>query len=321
MLVLHNSIERRVTRNDNSLFVDGVLVEPDVATVLAVVDGQPKRRYIRGFEEAAFIDISARCNMRCEYCYYPVDNSAAFPSVSDVVELAKSLSFKEIALMGAEPTLHPDLFEIIEEISKYKRVGMVTNGAKLTDLEFVLKLKAAGLSSVSYSMHYMKDINVSRVRIGILRNIAEARLPLFQLAFTLNQIEEIDQVVAVIDKLSELAIAPKQVCIRAGAAIGACRKDSGIWMSDMIKRMTSHGAYPMSGCGNNLYFVEMRYNSQQIHLARWPSNSTILPYSDTGPTFVTKRGGFKSPMMQASLCNNDSVIEIESIRRIPSELS
>lgn len=310
MKIIKASLNRAVEIKDNNIFVNGQLVEIDADFIKSICD-KKMGGYIRGFSKALFIDVTTHCNIKCKYCYYPVNNRTKNRSVDSIVSEALESGFSEVALMGAEPTTRDDLFEIVQRLTEHGiTVGMVTNGFKLKSKEYIDRLKEAGLASVCYSMHFVRDIELSKVRLSILKNILDSGIPLFQLAFTIDALSDIDDILRVITLIESIGLKPKQVCIRAGAKIGACNKDSGLFLSDMIKHLQSRGAKVMRNCGNNLYFCEMRYSKQQLHLARWPDNDTVLPYSMTGPTFNTSKGAFLSPMMQATLTKDVELIDV-----------
>ena len=54
-----------------------------------------------------FIDVTDRCNIECKYCYH--DNTGGDRPIKEI--LAEAEAYKEFApfaLIGGEPTLHPD---------------------------------------------------------------------------------------------------------------------------------------------------------------------------------------------------------------------
>jgi cyclic pyranopterin phosphate synthase len=68
------------------------------------------------------ISITDRCNFRCVYCMEPTSASrrgnAAPPWMrsSALPAIAESLGVRKIRLTGGEPTLHPELADIIAGI-------------------------------------------------------------------------------------------------------------------------------------------------------------------------------------------------------------
>lgn len=63
------------------------------------------------------MDITARCNNKCKYCYYPVDNSFLDITIERIISVFKRFpEFKIGVISGGEPTLHPNLFQLIEQL-------------------------------------------------------------------------------------------------------------------------------------------------------------------------------------------------------------
>ncbi len=100
------------------------------------------------------VDITHRCNMACANCYLP-NRSIDDLSLDRVVAALEKLPRRtNIRLAGAEPTLHPDLFEMIRRIrAAGHRVTLLTNGLRLSRRTYVDELKASGLRHVYISMN------------------------------------------------------------------------------------------------------------------------------------------------------------------------
>ena len=120
-----------------------------------------KKRFI---EEANFLvlPITDKCNQKCKFCFYPNYKNECVP-VSEIIEIARAAA-PVICLSGGEPTLHPDLPEIINKLENMgKRSQILTNGLKLADLDFVKKLKKAGLKTVLFSMNGFSDCILEQI--------------------------------------------------------------------------------------------------------------------------------------------------------------
>jgi radical SAM protein with 4Fe4S-binding SPASM domain len=84
------------------------------------------------------IEFSLRCNFRCPYCYVPhnsyPENELSKEEICDVILQAKDMGARKIIILGGEPTLYPNLLEMIEFIKKQKlEVEIFTNGTKITE--------------------------------------------------------------------------------------------------------------------------------------------------------------------------------------------
>lgn len=137
-----------------------------------------------------YVDLSHRCNMECANCYLP---NREFPDINTERLLETIGRFKvrtEFRFIGGEPTLHKDLFRIIETVVNMPlkhRVTLVTNGLRLSRLNYVKSLKDAGLTTVYLSLNGADDDIVYKITDGIecadkkiaaLRNIAKVGLKL-----------------------------------------------------------------------------------------------------------------------------------------------
>lgn len=116
------------------------------------------------------ISITDRCNFRCVYCMEP-DVRFAPPqdllSVTEIVRLARvaeSLGIRKIRLTGGEPTLHPELEQIISGIRAATdvEIALITN-ASLIDRSPLCRWKAAGLRRVTISIDSLRPERFSRI--------------------------------------------------------------------------------------------------------------------------------------------------------------
>lgn len=98
------------------------------------------------------VEITDACNINCRFCYKR--KGASMKSISRVrqdIEDAKKLrELHTVTISGGEPTLHPELCQIIEIIKNYGfHVFLLTNGV-LIDKEYMQRLKKAGLDSILF---------------------------------------------------------------------------------------------------------------------------------------------------------------------------
>jgi hypothetical protein len=90
-------------------------------------------------------------------CYYPEAGSKDELSLSEIGKIAKKYRGCAFVLGGREPTMRQDLDEVIRVISPYVSVLILTNGLKLSDQEYLMSLKDAGLDGVIFSFNGMDD--------------------------------------------------------------------------------------------------------------------------------------------------------------------
>jgi len=89
------------------------------------------------FPERAMIELTDRCNLRCQYCCSGCSpqNSSSLPA--DKIEWLFSLMHSNgviaVQLTGGEPTIHPDFPRILgSALSTFDSVGLLTNGVHLS---------------------------------------------------------------------------------------------------------------------------------------------------------------------------------------------
>ena len=100
--------------------------------------------------------LTYRCNNNCPHCYnarprtFPEMDTAAWKRTLD---LLWSIGIPHIVFTGGEPTLRPDLPELIAHAETLGQItGINTNGRKLKDPAFVQSLVAAGLDHVQITL-------------------------------------------------------------------------------------------------------------------------------------------------------------------------
>jgi uncharacterized radical SAM superfamily Fe-S cluster-containing enzyme len=92
------------------------------------------------------IEITEKCNLRCPVCFMDSTNGVSLPfeHVKKMIDLyVKCEGTPEVLqISGGEPTIHPDIFRILEYAgSKGIKYPMLnTNGIKLADIDFAKKI-------------------------------------------------------------------------------------------------------------------------------------------------------------------------------------
>ena len=126
------------------------------------------------------ISLTDKCNMRCVYCmaedmvFMPSDDLMTTPEILRLVNIFARLGIDKIRLTGGEPSIHPDLIEIVRGIREagIHRISMTTNGLRLADL--AKPLKTAGLERVNVSVDTLDPERFHRVtRWGKLDKVME----------------------------------------------------------------------------------------------------------------------------------------------------
>jgi cyclic pyranopterin phosphate synthase len=103
------------------------------------------------------ISLIDRCNLRCVYCmpthglqFLPDEKLLTADEIELVVRAAAGVGFRKIRFTGGEPTLRPELVEIVRRtaaVEGIEDVSMTTNGIRLPHM--AQALAAAGLRRVN----------------------------------------------------------------------------------------------------------------------------------------------------------------------------
>ncbi|NLB34236.1 MAG: radical SAM protein, partial [Elusimicrobia bacterium] len=78
-------------------------------------------------------DLTYNCNYKCHYCQVYADKEDSSPTrpLSDWVKAWNKIYEKysecEIFISGGEPSVYPDFFQLIKELSKIHRLNICTN--------------------------------------------------------------------------------------------------------------------------------------------------------------------------------------------------
>ncbi|KKQ71602.1 MAG: radical SAM domain heme biosynthesis protein [Candidatus Peregrinibacteria bacterium GW2011_GWC2_39_14] len=98
------------------------------------------------------------CNNRCNFCY---TEAQGFPSEKlslenqkGIIDSMTELGAKKCTLIGGEPTLHPNIVDVIEYGSQHGlKMKVVTNGRKYANEDFLQRMIDAGMSFTAISVH------------------------------------------------------------------------------------------------------------------------------------------------------------------------
>ncbi len=116
------------------------------------------------------ISLTDHCNLRCVYCmpthgltFLPNRDLLTAQEIEVIARAAVASGFHKFRLTGGEPTLRPDLVDIVRRIASIPGVedlSMTTNGIRLTEL--ARDLKAAGLRRVNV---HIDTLNAERLPV------------------------------------------------------------------------------------------------------------------------------------------------------------
>lgn len=126
------------------------------------------------------ISLIDHCNLRCVYCmplkglqFIPRPELLTPVEIEKIAHAGVQAGFHKIRLTGGEPTLRPDLIEIVERLGRLEglsTLAMTTNGILLPEIAH--DLKKAGLTRVNIHVDTINEENLKRLmRWGELEKI------------------------------------------------------------------------------------------------------------------------------------------------------
>jgi GTP 3',8-cyclase len=138
-----------------------ILLSPDTAD--HALDQRPSDRLVDSYGrviEDLRISITDRCNFRCVYCmpeegmqWLKRETILSVDEIERLARVAVDLGIREIRLTGGEPTLRPELPELVRRLARLDRLtslSLTTNGFLLDRLAG--PLAEAGLTRINVSL-------------------------------------------------------------------------------------------------------------------------------------------------------------------------
>ncbi|HYW50626.1 MAG TPA: GTP 3',8-cyclase MoaA [Gemmatimonadaceae bacterium] len=123
------------------------------------------------------ISVTDRCNFRCTYCmpleglpWLPKSDILSYEEITEVVRQLAPLGLRRIRLTGGEPTIRPQLVELIAQLRAVpgvQDIALSTNGVKLPEL--ARPMREAGLDRINMS--------ADSLRIDRVHAIARRTMP------------------------------------------------------------------------------------------------------------------------------------------------
>lgn len=120
--------------------------------------------------EIAYLRLSLtdRCNLRCSYCaaHAQAPSGAALTreEIRRLVTIFGRLGVRRVRLTGGEPTLRPDLLEVVRDVRAapgIEEIALTTNGFRLDEL--AAPLREAGVSRLNVSLDTLDGDRLSRI--------------------------------------------------------------------------------------------------------------------------------------------------------------
>ncbi len=106
---------------------------------------------------STWLTINRNCNLLCKWCYaqdYIMSkNEMSLELAKKLIDISKEVGSKSIFLIGGEPTIHPNFFEILEYVLKINlKAIVVTNGIKINNRSFCEKILRMDFSKIQFGI-------------------------------------------------------------------------------------------------------------------------------------------------------------------------
>jgi uncharacterized radical SAM superfamily Fe-S cluster-containing enzyme len=192
------------------------------------------------------INITHACNLKCNLCYLPDRDTTRDFTLEEIKESISAYPGYVISLSGGEPTMRADLLEIIRHAkSEQKICCLVTNGIKLSDIDFVRKLKEAGLVVINYSCNGLKkeafteieNADLLDIKLKGLENLKKVGGMFTQLSYTMAKGINDDQLGPLRDYALSNVDFIYQIRARVATGVGRRLGEKDIYLSDFIKQL------------------------------------------------------------------------------------
>ena len=128
----------------------------------------------RSMPESLMLLTTTKCQCKCKHCIVHGMKKGRCLSTKElynVIDQALELGVYHVSFEGGEPTLRPDIFDLIRYVDRSKAsTHLITNGLRLTE-DYVKRLKEAGLVylHVSLDSPYSREHDDFRGVKGIFR--------------------------------------------------------------------------------------------------------------------------------------------------------
>ncbi len=115
-----------------------------------------------------YIQITRDCIHDCIFCSVPkIKEYLPLEEIKRRLKKYRELGYTDINITGGEPTLHPNLIDVIKYgVELGFKVRMTTNGVLLEDFDYVKRIKEAGIDRILFSVHHydpLKEMYINGV--------------------------------------------------------------------------------------------------------------------------------------------------------------
>lgn len=278
------------------------------------------------------LPVSYACNLNCNFCYLPQRHSYNL-SFEELKRIITNFNGNKISLTGGEPTLRDDLPDLIALIKKTgKDISLATNGLRLSDLSYTKLLKAAGLSSLVFSLNGLDDsvflkiekVKLLNTKLKALENLKREKIKV-QVSVTLvrgvneGELEKIyryclnnlDFITDLrIRNASAVGLGSKSLPLSGSEILGFVSHVVGVGKNKLINDFERNINYSSSSVFNIMLYFKNGHNSEMIGFDTNMRKDRYLPWAKK---MIFARKYFKNKMASNFLKGESSRLLISII--------
>ncbi|MFH2136977.1 MAG: radical SAM protein [Candidatus Omnitrophota bacterium] len=154
--------------------------------------------------------VTFKCNISCPICYlgdFKKKLNDFDPTLEEINDFAKGCSYPALVISGGEATCREDLPEIIAILKRYgKTVSLNTNGIKLADFNYALKLKTAGIDRINIQFtgfdreaeKALRGADYNPAKLKAIKNLEKLKISTGLNALIVGEVNE-EQIGGIID--------------------------------------------------------------------------------------------------------------------------
>lgn len=238
--------------------------------------------------DGIMIDVTTACNLKCKYCYH--DNNGKHISINKIKkQIRENIDLAPIILTGGEPTIHPDIEEILKYTSLRVETWLLTNGVKLADETFFNTitpyLEKNGILNIGLSFH--KESN--GLDLKFLELCRKHKKIIGTAFYVIDDINQIDEALILFDAYKDVV---HSLRLKAASNLGVETKAiNHIFTSDMVNAILARGGFLDGRYSNKVSYASMVLNGKEVKLISWYNLNNVDLIDINGPPYYASKDG------------------------------
>jgi MoaA/NifB/PqqE/SkfB family radical SAM enzyme len=224
-------------------------------------------------------EVTMRCNARCSFCdYWKTPSDTRSHELNSFADAARYFNPMLITFTGGEPTLRPDLEDIVAEVSaavKVKYITLLTHGARLTP-ERGVSLWNAGVNQFNISLDFLDGRhdeargipNLTRRILDTVPALREAGIDSIRFNTVMRR-DNLDQLLPIVRTAAQLGCGVNfsvYTDFKNGSREGLLQEGSLSDLDDVIRELLAYKRRHRGVITNSDYYLEQvpRYARGQM---------------------------------------------------------